>query len=142
MAEVEKGKALTSREIAGLSGIPANYLAKVLAVLKRLGFLEATRGPKGGYWLKRSPEDIRLVEVAIAFDGESAIPSCVLQHARVCSDDLPCSAHSSWAKVKDAYADFLDKTTIAMVTSPPGLPTRIDATGGEIETVQLKGKMP
>lgn len=51
------------QSVADRQDIPKKYLEQVLLNLKRGGFVESTRGKKGGYFLARSPEDISLLNV-------------------------------------------------------------------------------
>ena len=41
-----------AREIAGETGIPANYLSKILSQLRKRGFVESLKGWGGGFRLK------------------------------------------------------------------------------------------
>ncbi len=56
-------------DIAARQGIPEQYLAQLLAVLRRAGFVKSVRGPAGGHSLARAPEDISVGEVIELLDG-------------------------------------------------------------------------
>lgn len=117
LSRLKGGEALLGRELSLTTKIPGNYLAKVLVALNRAGIVEATRGPHGGYRLRRPAEDIHLLEVVTVFEGESTIPNCILHHSRVCTDDHPCLAHRDWKAVSEVYTAFLRDTTIARIAS-------------------------
>lgn len=51
------------QSIADRQDIPKKYLEQVLLALKRGGFVESTRGKKGGYFLGEDPADISLIDV-------------------------------------------------------------------------------
>src|SRR5689334_3500576 len=57
--------ALTTRQIASRSRVPADYLAKILRALGRAGLVSAQRGLKGGYVLSRPPAEITLLDVVL-----------------------------------------------------------------------------
>ena len=105
--------ATLGRALAADLGVPAPYLAKVLAALARAGVLSASRGARGGYRLARPAEAISLLEIVEPFEGKRVRPGCLLRPGEDCPRDGACSAHESWAGVKTAYLDFLERTTLA-----------------------------
>jgi Rrf2 family transcriptional regulator, iron-sulfur cluster assembly transcription factor len=106
--------AILGRDLARELKVPADYLSKVLATLARAGLLSASRGVKGGYRLARPATRITLMEVVLPFEGARARPGCLLHPEKPC-DAVGCGAHQSWAKVKTAYARFLEKTTVEQI---------------------------
>lgn len=115
----EPDKATLGRDLAASSGVPANYLSKILLDLKKGGFVQAVRGTGGGYRLGRPPEEVRLMDVVEFVDGTAARPGCFLAGSDACSDSDPCLAHNQWAEVRDHYVAFLESTTLADVTEHP-----------------------
>jgi Rrf2 family iron-sulfur cluster assembly transcriptional regulator len=112
----EPDKATLGRDLAASSGVPANYLSKILLDLKKGGFVQAVRGTGGGYRLGRPPEEVRLMDVVEFVDGTAARPGCFLAGSDACSDDDLCLAHDRWAAVRDQYVSFLESTTLADVS--------------------------
>jgi len=112
-------KATLGRDLAASSGVPANYLSKILLDLKKAGFVQAVRGTGGGYRIGRSPEEVRLMDIVELIDGSAARPGCFLSGCDACSDDDPCLAHDRWAAVRDQYVAFLESTTLADVSEHP-----------------------
>lgn len=123
LANMAEGETVPGRELSEGTQIPGNYLAKILVALNRAGMVEASRGPHGGYRLRRPADSICLLEVATVFEGNAAVPSCLLQHSHLCSDDHPCPAHTEWRGVREVYHAFLHDTTIARITSGTSSPT-------------------
>ncbi len=115
LAANEGEEAMLGRDLAGEVGVPAHYLAKVLATLARAGILTASRGVRGGYRLARRPDEITLIEIVEPFEGKRVRPGCLLSPERPCREGGPCSAHAAWAKVKAAYLGFLERTTLANI---------------------------
>jgi Rrf2 family protein len=101
------------RVLSSDTGIPPNYLAKVLLALANAGLVEALRGRGGGYRLARSAGEIALIEAVEVFEGVRAHPSCLLGIHEECSDANPCSAHASFRDIRARYIAFLEGTTIA-----------------------------
>lgn len=59
---------LQINEIAMRRNIPIKFLMHILISLKQFGLVESVRGKKGGYILRKSPKEIRLVEVIFHFN--------------------------------------------------------------------------
>ena len=117
LARLPRGGAILGRELAEEAEIPANYLSKILVALRNAGLVATARGSGGGYWLLRPPDAIHLIEVVELFDGPSTRATCVLGHHKPCDDSNSCSAHDAWKKVRLAYAEFLEATTLAEIST-------------------------
>ena len=116
LAKLPEGASMLGREIAEQGAIPANYLSKILWTLGNAGIIDATRGNRGGYRLKRNAADILLFEVVELFDRNRNRPACLLGGGRECNADDPCTAHEAWRGVRNAYLDFLHTTTLADIS--------------------------
>lgn len=55
-------------EISQRQGIPVDFLIQILMQLRQTGFVESTRGKKGGYLLARSPKQIFLRDVVLSLE--------------------------------------------------------------------------
>ena len=65
----QPGVSAQAKDIARREDIPLRYLEQIFQDLKRAGLVESKRGPRGGYHLKRSPEEITLADVVNALQG-------------------------------------------------------------------------
>ncbi len=59
---------LTASRIARDTGMPRNYLTKILHTLAKAGILDSTRGPRGGFRLHLSPHSLSLADVLESFE--------------------------------------------------------------------------
>jgi Rrf2 family protein len=109
---------MLGRELAGQASIPANYLSKILWTLGNAGIIDATRGNRGGYRLRRNAAEIRLFEVVELFerDWDRDNVSCFLGGGKTCDRQNSCSAHEAWREVRIAYFDFLHTKTLADIS--------------------------
>ena len=64
------------KNLADLTGASRNHIAKVMQRLVKVGFVKSTRGPTGGFKLSKKPEEITLLEIYTAIEGEVVISSC------------------------------------------------------------------
>ena len=110
--------------LAGVIGVPRNYLSKILSQLARENLVTSTRGKGGGFALGRSPAAITIYEVVAPFDRLDRGARCLLGQA-VCSERHPCPAHKGWRSVSDHLLRFLKRGTLeqlaAGLTRWPGL---------------------
>jgi Rrf2 family protein len=112
LAELPEGQYIGAGEIARDIDAPRNYLGKLLKTLADGGLVESQKGKNGGFRLARSAATVSLIQAVEPIDHVSRWSDCFLARGR-CSDDCPCAVHDRWAKVRDAYLDFLKTTTIA-----------------------------
>lgn len=69
LAAQPDGKLSLGNEIAGRCGIPRNFLAQILARLRKNEILGSVRGSRGGYYLKAEPGRLSLADVLEALEG-------------------------------------------------------------------------
>jgi Rrf2 family transcriptional regulator, iron-sulfur cluster assembly transcription factor len=111
LAELDEGDFAGAAEIAKRIKAPRNYLGKLLKTLADQGLLESQKGKGGGFRLARDPGQISLYEIMEPLDRVSRWSGCFLGRSR-CSDEAPCSVHQRWSKVRTAYLQFLQETSV------------------------------
>lgn len=99
------------REIAEATGIPSNYLSKVLAQLRKRGFVASRKGWGGGFRLKASAGRTAISAVLETFDGRREEDACAFGLGR-CDADDPCPLHPHWEKVRAEYERMLRSVTL------------------------------
>ena len=77
IARSENG--LNAQEIADVMGSSRHHVAKVLQRLAKVGFLSSTRGPNGGFVLRKKPADINLLQIYEAIEGEITVVDCPME---------------------------------------------------------------
>jgi Rrf2 family protein len=119
LAQKRDGQML-GRDLAREARVPPQYLSKIMLLLRHAGVVDAARGTKGGYRLLRPAAEIRLRDIVEIFEGPLDRPHCLLGVNPECSDANPCPAHPSWKKLRDAYLQFLEETTVGNFVAHPG----------------------
>lgn len=91
------GKLVTLKEVSKREGISGKYLEQIVSDLKKANFVEAERGPRGGYRLIKNPEEITMEDVINVFEGGNSIVEC-LNDPPVCERSVYCRSRNLWAK--------------------------------------------
>jgi Rrf2 family protein len=112
--EGESGS-LTIPEISLSEGISSHYVAKLMRVLRRGGFVRSARGQAGGYTLSRRAHQIAVGEALAALGGRLYEPGFCEDHsgsADLCTNTVDCSIRSLWRAVQQAVDQVLAKITL------------------------------
>lgn len=98
-------------EIASRQEISLAYLEQLFAKLRKKGLVESSRGPGGGYRLKRSPGEVSVADVINAVDEQVDATRCGGQEN--CQGDLRCLTHDLWEDLSNHISAYLDGITLA-----------------------------
>jgi Rrf2 family protein len=66
----------STRDLADLQGVSAEYLAKIFTRLHQAGLVLGVEGSGGGFTLARAPEQISVLDVVVAIDGRTPLFDC------------------------------------------------------------------
>jgi Rrf2 family protein len=108
---------LSARRISDAMGIPVRFLPQVLADLQRAGLVEAAPGRAGGYRLARPSEEISLLDVIEAVEGDSRRRTCVLRGGP-CGLDGTCDVHDVFFQGQEALRGTFARSTLAELAAP------------------------
>lgn len=106
------------RDIAIDSDLPEKFLELILLELKNARIVESVRGAKGGYRLRRAPEEIKLSEIIRLVDGPLAPFGDADQlRSLIVTDPDHRALYGVFLEVRDAAAKILESTTVADIVS-------------------------
>ena len=110
----DKGPVLIS-EIARKKKIPLKFLENILLELKTIGILDSKKGKGGGYFLKKSPEKIKVATVIRLINGPIAMLPCVslyfYERCKNCNEKH-CGLHDMMIEVRDATLQIVENRTL------------------------------
>jgi Rrf2 family protein len=113
--------AIKIRDIAYEESLPEKFLELILLELKNARIVESVRGAKGGYQLRRGPDEIHLSEIIRLIDGPLAPFGDAEQLRTLIDRDIPHRAlYQVFLDVRDAAAKILEHTTLAQLIVNPG----------------------
>jgi Rrf2 family cysteine metabolism transcriptional repressor len=107
------------RDIAQRQQIPLPYLEHLIAPLKAAGIIKSTRGARGGIWLAKPPQEVRLSEVIQLLEGPMALVDCV-NNPQVCPHSDLCATRHIWCEIRKAINSVLESVTLQDLVCPRG----------------------
>ena len=121
IAENEKSERLTIQLIAEKKNIPRKFLEAILVDLKLGGIVDSKKGKFGGYYMKRKPEDVNILEIVRLIDGAVAMLPCVslnfYESCGRCEDEQTCNINKLFSAVRDETLKILSGATLADLQS-------------------------
>ncbi len=106
------GVVVSKREIAAQMEIPEQFLGKVGQQLSRQGLMEVVQGAKGGYKVGIEPQELTLLDVVEAIDGEIFLNDCLLR-SETCFREDSCAVHLIWKKARERLRETLQEADFA-----------------------------
>ena len=103
-------------ELAKWENLPIKFLEQILVELKSHGYLDSKRGKKGGYFIKKPTDTIKIGTVVRQLEGPLAPIPCVSQNFYKkcsCPDEAHCGLRMLMMDVRNAIANILDQHTLA-----------------------------
>jgi Rrf2 family protein len=102
-------------EISRKKKIPLKFLENILLELKKADILDSKKGKGGGYFLKKSPEKIKVATVIRLINGPIAMLPCVslyfYERCKNCNEKH-CGLHDMMIEVRDATLGIVENRTL------------------------------
>ena len=144
IAEANQPEGMSIPQLSEAEGLSASYVAKLTRLLRMKGFIQSTRGHKGGYILCRSASDITVNEVLKAIDGALFDASFCDRHGSInhfCTHNVDCSVRSLWRLLQKTLDNVLDKLTLSDLMDSDDLQHKIDDPAvkeNQVEIAEIK----
>lgn len=103
-------KLINVNQIAEATGASKNHLAKVMQRLGKQGLVTSSRGPNGGFKLKKKPTEFTLYDVYESIEGPIEISGCPMERP-VCPFEK-CLMGGIIHKVTSDMRTYLEAETI------------------------------
>lgn len=106
---------LTIPQISKLEGMTQPHVAKMLAILRKAGFIKSTRGQVGGYTLAKAIDQIVLGDVLEALGGKIFDGDFCERYAGIedqCLHGADCHLRPLWARVQSAVDSVVFRLTL------------------------------
>ncbi len=113
MAELAECGSSSLRALAAAQNVPYKYAESIMRSLVKAGFVESTRGKKGGYRLTRAPESYTLAEILGETETSLAATDCTGRKERDCPRAATCPSLPVWRALDETVCDFLSRYTLS-----------------------------
>jgi Rrf2 family protein len=119
LAALPEGNFLATKDLAEFHGVPKEYLSKALQALSQAGIVHTTLGPRGGYRLAKSLEEISFLDIVEAIEGRRSTFECTeIRKNNPCrspksKDSGPCAIARAMYQADQAWRNELKKKTLA-----------------------------
>jgi Rrf2 family protein len=123
-------------KVARAQSIPVSFLENILAQLRSSGIVRSQRGPEGGYWLARPPDEVSLAQVIRAVEGP-LVGVRGLRPEEVSYDGSAQSLQQVWLALRANLRKVLEHVTLEDVASGK-LPSSIVALTRQEEAWQTR----
>lgn len=116
----------SSRDLADIQGVPAAFVSKMFPRLEKAGILRSSMGIHGGYRLARSADDISILEVVDAIEGDKRLFDCreIRGQCALFNGKQPswsgrgmCTIHAAMLRAEKSMRDELAKVTLAELST-------------------------
>ncbi len=103
-------------EIAKKKKIPLKFLENILLELKKADILDSKKGKGGGYFLKKSPDKIKVATIIRLVNGPISMLPCVslyfYERCKNCNEKH-CALHDMMVEVRDDTLGIVENRTLA-----------------------------
>ena len=102
------------KDISKRQGISQRYLEQIFQKLKKAGIIGSKRGPLGGYFLGKKPEDITIGEIVRITEGGINPVLCVDpgDSTQPCEKSGECVTQIVWNEAGKRLKEYFDSVTI------------------------------
>jgi Rrf2 family protein len=113
----------SAARIAEAQHISPKYLEGILNQLKLSGIVISDRGRSGGYRLARPAQDVLMIDIVRATEGEIRPVECV-DSPSVCALGALCMPRKFWLGLKDAVDGYLSSISLGDLAEEPFITLR------------------
>ncbi|MGJ5641891.1 RrF2 family transcriptional regulator [Formosa sp. S-31] len=117
LARQESNTPVQISAISKSENISQKFLESILLTLRKMGVLGSKKGKNGGYYLLKSPEDIKMSLVMRTLEGPIAMVPCVslnfYEKCDDCPDETLCGVHKLMIEVRDQTLEIFNNKSLA-----------------------------
>ncbi len=121
LSDEGRGRPLSAAQLAADIQVSESHLAKVLQRLANAGILGSSRGAHGGFYFRRKPEELTLLDIVYALDGPMIDAGCLLGHpmGRPMCTEGACRLRNLSTKIQGLIRDELASIRLSEFTYQP-----------------------
>ena len=114
LAKINANQPTSLTEISLRQGISVSFLEQIFLKLKKNNLVQSSRGPLGGYYLSKSPDEIKLSSIIHAVDEKIKTVGCKKESKKGCTGkSIKCITHNLWDDLENHINSFFEKNTLS-----------------------------
>ncbi|OHB25790.1 MAG: Rrf2 family transcriptional regulator [Desulfuromonadaceae bacterium GWC2_58_13] len=114
LARQPRGEIVYKKDICSHQHITPAFLTKILQPLIKDGIVGSQRGVGGGFFLRKDPSEVTLLDVVIAQEGPLYLNDC-LSDGESCEREVFCPVHGAWKEVRQDMMATLQRYSFAQL---------------------------
>ena len=113
IARFENNEPISLRDISIRQGISLVYLEQLFLKLKKNEIVKSIRGKKGGYTLKRTPDEIKISDILSAVEEKVKTIGCQKHSKKGCNGkSVKCITHNLWDELETHINIFFQEKNL------------------------------
>jgi Rrf2 family protein len=121
LATDTNGSPIATAELARQLDMPLPFLHQIGHSLMQAGLIKASPGPHGGLRLNQTPEDITVLHIVEALEGQICMNNC--QDCSKFKEDTNCTIKPLWDQLQDNIVAYMSNINLSMLANDTkGLP--------------------
>jgi Rrf2 family transcriptional regulator, iron-sulfur cluster assembly transcription factor len=113
LAKINHNQPTSLSEISLRQGISISFLEQIFLKLKKNNLVYSLRGPTGGYFLSKSPHEIKLSSIIKAVDEKVKTVGCKKESKKGCTGkSVKCITHNLWDDLENHINSFFEQNTL------------------------------
>jgi Rrf2 family protein len=118
LVKVSNKQHMSLKVIADRLDLSENYLRQLFMQLRKAGIVESVRGVGGGYFLAKPLDEITVLDVIVAVEGDINVVPCLGEEKGMdCQRMDSCSARNVWMKLNNHVMSNLESLSLANLIS-------------------------
>ena len=110
---LKDGRTHNVREICENVGVPKAFAYKIIREMEQNGIVNSERGNKGGYFLKKSLDELTMYDIIKVTEEDIAIVHCMKDECERNTNDIPCKMHVEMERIQGVLESQLKDKTIS-----------------------------
>lgn len=114
IAYYSEGLEAQVKDISRRQGISPRYLEQIFQKVKKAGIIGSKRGPSGGYFLTKKPEEITIGDIVKITEGNITPVLCLnpKNKKQPCERSGECVTRMIWNEAGNRLKEYFDSITI------------------------------
>ena len=110
---LKDGRTHNVREICENEDIPRAFAYKIIREMEQSGIVNSERGNKGGYFLRKSLDNLTMYDIINITEEDIAIVHCIKDECERNTNNIPCKMHQEMERIQTILEKELKEKTIS-----------------------------